>query len=64
MNKSYGVVLYKQGDGPGGTTALLAYIPDTNTVFVGFTNSFGYFDEVDFMLDKIVPEVIKERSSP
>jgi D-alanyl-D-alanine carboxypeptidase len=54
-HKPYGMVLYKQGDGPGGTTELLAYLPDRDLVFAGFTNSFGYFDEVDFMLDKILP---------
>jgi CubicO group peptidase (beta-lactamase class C family) len=41
----FGVVLYKEGDGPGGTTELFAYLPASRSVFIGFTNSFGHFDE-------------------
>jgi hypothetical protein len=42
--------------GPG-TTALLAYLPATDRLFAGFTNSFGYFTEVDYMLDDVIPAV-------
>lgn len=53
-HEPYGVMLYKEGDGPGGFGTLMAYRPDTDEIFVGFTNSFGHFDEVDFMLDDVI----------
>ena len=53
MHKPYGVVIYKEGDGPGVNT-LMAYLPQQNEIFIGFSNSFGYFDEVHFMLDQVV----------
>ena len=54
MHKSYGVLVYKEGDGPGGVNTLMAYLPAKREIFIGFTNIFGNFDEVDFMMDKVI----------
>ena len=54
MRKTYGVLLYKEGDGAGGVNTLMAYRPSTGTIYLGFTNSFGYFDEIDFMMDNVI----------
>ena len=64
IRKSYGVTIFKEGDGPGGTTAVLAYLPATDRILAGFTNSFGYFDEVDFMLDKVMAEIAANPVAP
>ena len=54
-HEPYGVVLYKEGDGSGGNTCLMSYVVAADEIFAGCTNSIGYFDEVDFMLDKVIP---------
>jgi CubicO group peptidase (beta-lactamase class C family) len=54
VRKRFGVLVYKEGDGPGGVNTLMAYCPTTDEVFLGFTNTFGYFDEVDFMIDDVI----------
>lgn len=54
IRKSYGVLAYKEGDGPGGVNTLMAYNPVTGEIFVGFTNVFGYFNEVDFLMDEVI----------
>jgi D-alanyl-D-alanine carboxypeptidase len=54
IRKPYGVLLYKEGDGPGGVNTLMAYRPATDEILLGFTNSFGYFDEVDFLMDDVI----------
>jgi len=54
IHKHYGVLVYKEGDGPGGVNTLMAYHPATDEIFLGFTNSFGYFNEVDFMMDDVI----------
>lgn len=51
VHKRYGVLVYKEGDGPGGVNTLMAYNPSTDEIFLGFTNIFGYFNEVDFLMD-------------
>jgi D-alanyl-D-alanine carboxypeptidase len=61
MRKPYGVLVYKEGDGPGGFTTIMAYLPAREQVFLGFTNSFGYFNEVDFMMDEVVGPVVGGR---
>jgi hypothetical protein len=48
-------------DGPGGFTTIMAYLPAHEQVFLGFTNSFGYFNEVDFMMDEVVGPAVGER---
>ncbi len=53
IHKRYGVLVYKEGDGPGGVNTLMAYNPSTNEIFLGFTNIFGYFNEVDFLMDDV-----------
>ena len=58
MRKSYGVVLYKEGDGPGGVNTLMAYVPAKDQIYVGFTNIFGNFNEVDFMLDEVIGPLV------
>ena len=54
IRKSYGVLVYKEGDGPGGVNTLMAYNPATDEIFLGFTNIFGYFNEVDFLMDEVI----------
>lgn len=54
IRKPYGVLVYKEGDGPGGVNTLMAYNPATGEVFLGFTNIFGYFNEVDFLMDEVI----------
>jgi D-alanyl-D-alanine carboxypeptidase len=58
IHKSYGVLVYKEGDGPGGVNTLMAYRPASDEIFLGFTNSFGYFNEVDFMMDDVIGKFI------
>lgn len=57
-HKEFGVIVHKGGDGPGGATATLAYHPQSKTVFAGFTNSFGHFDEADFLLDDVMAAAV------
>jgi CubicO group peptidase (beta-lactamase class C family) len=54
VHKSYGLVLYKDGDGAGGVNTLMAYLPAKDEIFIGFSNSFGFFNEVDFMMDDVI----------
>ena len=54
VRKPYGVLIYKEGDGPGGVNTLMAYNPVTGEIFLGFINVFGYFDEVDFLMDEVI----------
>ena len=54
VRKPYGVLIYKDGDGPGGINTLMAYRPATGEIYVGFTNVFGYFNEVDFLMDGVI----------
>jgi D-alanyl-D-alanine carboxypeptidase len=54
VRKPYGVLIYKEGDGPGGVNTLMAYRSETDEIYVGFTNVFGYFDEVDFLMDGVI----------
>ena len=54
IRKPYGVLVYKEGDGPGGVNTLMAYNPSTDEIFLGFVNIFGYFNEVDFMMDEVI----------
>ena len=51
IRQPWGVALYKEGDSPGGVNTLMAYHAASDTILVGFTNSFGHFDEVDFLFD-------------
>ncbi len=51
---SFGFVLYKEGDGPSGFNTLMAYHPSSGTVFVGFTNEFGSFDEVETLMSDVM----------
>jgi D-alanyl-D-alanine carboxypeptidase len=54
IRKPYGVLVYKEGDGPGGVNTLMAYNPSTGEIFLGFVNVFGYFDEVHFLMDEVI----------
>jgi CubicO group peptidase (beta-lactamase class C family) len=54
IRKPYGVLLYKEGDSPGGINTLMAYLPAHDKIFVGFINSFGNFNEVNFMMDEVI----------
>ena len=64
IHKRYGVLVYKEGDGPGGVNTLMAYNPSTNEIFLGFTNIFGYFNEVDFLMDDVIGGLSTVARSP
>jgi D-alanyl-D-alanine carboxypeptidase len=64
IHKRYGVLVYKEGDGPGGVNTLMAYNPSTNEIFLGFTNIFGYFNEVDFLMDDVIGGLSTVTRSP
>ena len=57
----FGFVLFKEGDGPGGFNTLMAYHPASDTVFIGFTNEFGDFDEVDTLMMDVMSKAIPSR---
>jgi D-alanyl-D-alanine carboxypeptidase len=61
IRKPYGVLVYKEGDGPGGVNTLMAYHPATDEIFLGFTNSFGYFNEVDFLMDDVIGKFVPNK---
>jgi CubicO group peptidase (beta-lactamase class C family) len=54
IRQPYGILVYKEGDGPGGVNTLMAYNSATGEIFLGFTNIFGYFNEVDFLMDEVI----------
>ena len=54
----FGLVLYKEGDGPGGFNTLMAFHPRTGAIFIGFTNEFGSFDEVEMMMTEIMSAMV------
>jgi D-alanyl-D-alanine carboxypeptidase len=64
VHKNYGVLVYKEGDGPGGVNTLMAYNPSTDEIFLGFTNIFGYFNEVDFLMDDVIGPLSEVTSKP
>jgi len=57
---AFGLVLFKAGDGPGGFNTLMAFHPRTGTIFVGFTNQFGDFDEVDVMMTDLMSAAVSD----
>ena len=36
----------------------MAYRPATDEMFLGFTNSLEYFNEVDFMMDDVIGKFV------
>ncbi len=54
VRKPYGVLVYKEGDGPGGVNTLMAFHPASGDIFVSFTNIFGYFNENDFIMNEVI----------
>jgi D-alanyl-D-alanine carboxypeptidase len=54
----FGFVLFKEGDGPGGFNTLMAFHPSSDTIFIGFTNEFGNFDEVDTLMMDVMRTAI------
>ena len=64
IRKRYGVLVYKEGDGPGGVNTLMAYNPSTDEIFLGFTNIFGYFNEVDFLMDDVIGPLLAVTAKP
>jgi D-alanyl-D-alanine carboxypeptidase len=64
VHKPYGVLVYKEGDGPGGVNTLMAFDPASSEIFVGFTNVFGYFNEVDFLMDQVIGGLALHKGSP
>ena len=63
VRKPYGVLVYKEGDGPGGVNTLMAYDLVTHNIFVGFINVFGYFNEVDFLMDDVIGGLKRTKSN-
>lgn len=57
-NKTYGVLYSSLGDGPGGMNVMLNYHPQSESIIIAFTNVFGNWDELDFMMDEIVPIIV------
>jgi len=55
---AFGLVLFKSGDGPGGFNTVMAFHPKTGTIFLGFTNQFGDFDEVDVMMNELMSAAV------
>ncbi len=55
----FGLVLYKEGDGPGGFNTLMACHPGSGTLFLGYTNQFGDFDEVEVMLTDVMRAAVR-----
>jgi hypothetical protein len=53
-----GLVLYKEGDGPGGLNTLTAHHPGSDTIFIGFMNESGKFDDIDTLMTDVMGEVI------
>lgn len=64
IHKGYGVLVYKEGDGPGGVNTLMAYNPSRDEIFLGFTNIFGYFNEVDFLMDDVIGPLLEVTGKP
>jgi CubicO group peptidase (beta-lactamase class C family) len=67
IRQPYGTLVYKEGDGPGGVNTLMAFQPATGAIYLGFTNSFGFFDEVDFMMKDVIGKLasrIRASNSP
>jgi CubicO group peptidase (beta-lactamase class C family) len=58
---SFGLVIFKEGDGPGGFNTLMAYHPESGTIFIGFTNEFGDFVEVDVMMNTLMRVAVQNR---
>ena len=58
---TFGIYYASNGDSPSGINTTLVYHPETRIVAVVFTNIFGLFDEIDFINDKIIKEIISDR---
>jgi D-alanyl-D-alanine carboxypeptidase len=58
VRKSYGGVIYAAGDSPGGFNTVLAFHPESGTVIACVINTFGHFDELDWMIDTIIPAAL------
>lgn len=61
---AFGPVVYKEGDGPGGFNTFMAFHPKTGTIFIGFTNQFGNFDEVEAMMNDGMRIVVDRETQP
>jgi len=57
--KPHGVLYTSLGDGVGGMNTMLAYHPKSKNIVVAFTNIFGNFDEHDFFIDTVLPQIIE-----
>jgi D-alanyl-D-alanine carboxypeptidase len=60
----YGLVIYKEGDGPGGFNTLMAFHPASGVIFLGFTNEFGNFDEVDTLMMQVMSVPVLAPNAP
>jgi CubicO group peptidase (beta-lactamase class C family) len=59
IHGSEGVFFTAEGDGPGGVHSLVAYHPEVDLLVVGLVNSFGRGTESDFLVDEVVPTLVK-----
>jgi D-alanyl-D-alanine carboxypeptidase len=55
VNTSAGLVIFKEGDGPGGYNTVMAFHPQSGAIFLGYTNQFGDFNEVEALLNEALP---------
>lgn len=55
-------VLFKEGDGPGGFNALMAYHA-SNTILIGFTTSSATLSEVDTLIIDVMSAAVPSRRS-
>ena len=61
VRKPFGTLVFAEGDGPGGANTLMAFHPESGRIFLGFVNVFGFFDEVEWMMDSIIGQLLLER---
>jgi hypothetical protein len=57
----HGAVLTSEGDGPGGSSTLVAFHPPPGTLVVGLVTHFGGWDEHDFLVGEVVAAAIAPR---
>lgn len=57
-NKPYGIIFTSLGDGGAGINSILAFHPQSKSIIVGFINVFGHFNEHDFFMDQIIPDIV------
>jgi hypothetical protein len=46
-----------------GRNTLMAYRAETDEIYIGFTNIFGYFDEVDFLMEGVIAKLATNKTA-